>query len=164
MIFKGIINISKYAWSTKNVWWYIASQQRNAKLTNTKLGVIWIGLSKLLVIFSIAMVYGKVLKIDNFPEYVVSLGIGLTCWTALNNTIVKAASTFTRNTARILNTNINPIFYLLENWAIDFQDLVQALIYVLIFLTFFKPFVILNFISISILSFLNFIILFFGYK
>ena len=48
-----------------------------ARFARTFLGSFWLGLSNLLSIAALALVYGAVFKVQDFSTYVVYLGIGL---------------------------------------------------------------------------------------
>ena len=109
---KNVIPTIIYAWKKRSAWWFISISKRNDKFSKTKLGSLWIGMTRIFVIFTIALVYSRVLKTDDFAGYIVNLGIGLTMWGTLSGTISSSTTIFKKNSSRILNTNINPIIYI----------------------------------------------------
>ena len=82
-----------------------------------RFSAVWLGLSNLLSIAALALVYGTVFKVQDFSTYVVYLGIGLVVWNGISAAIGSAPNLFEHNQAHVHNTNLNPIFYVLEEWA-----------------------------------------------
>lgn len=158
---KNIIPTLKYAWNKRNAWWFIALAKRNEKFSRTKLGSFWIGISRILVIMTIALVYSRVLEADDFGAYVVNLGIGLTMWATLSGNISSSTNIFKRNSSRILNTNINPIIYICEEWAQNIQNFSQTFVYLLIYLSFYNQSLIFNLLVVGIPPLINFFIFIF---
>ena len=76
---------------------------------------------------SLALVYGTVFKVQDFSTYVVYLGIGLVVWNGISSAIGSAPNLFEHNQAQVHNTNLNPIFYVLEEWAFQVQTFLQSL-------------------------------------
>ena len=55
-----LIHSIRYAWRSKEVWWYTATARTKARFARTILGGFWLGLSNLLSIAALAGVYGTV--------------------------------------------------------------------------------------------------------
>ena len=102
-------------------------------------GSFWLGLSNLLSISVLALVYGTVFKVEDFHHYVVYLGLGLVIWNSLAGAIGTAPNLFEHNAQHVHNTNLNPIFYTLEEWAFQVQTFFQSFLLILIALSFFQP-------------------------
>ena len=98
-----------------------------ARFARTFLGSFWLGLSNLLSIAALALVYGTVFKVQDFSTYVVYLGIGLVVWNGMSAAIGSAPNLFEHNQAHVHNTNLNPIFYVLEEWAFQIQTFCNRL-------------------------------------
>ena len=107
----------KEAWSMRRVWWFTATARTRARFARTLFGSFWLGLSNLLSIAVLAVVYGTVFKVEDFNTYVVYLGLGLVVWNSIAAAISSAPNLFEHNAQHVHNTNLNPIFYTLEEWA-----------------------------------------------
>ena len=73
------------AWRMRQAWWFTATSRTRARFARTFLGSFWLGLSNLLSIAALALVYGTVFKVQDFSTYVVYLGIGLVVWNGLTD-------------------------------------------------------------------------------
>ena len=49
------------AWRMRRAWWFTATARARARFARTTLGSFWLGLSNLLSIAALALVYGTVL-------------------------------------------------------------------------------------------------------
>ena len=150
-----LISSLNYVWKSKSIWWYTATARTKARFTRTTLGGFWLGLSNLLSTASLAAVYGTVFKVSDFNEYVVYLGVGFVSWTALASSISSAPRLFETNSAQLLNTNTNHIFYTLEEWAFQIQTFSQSIGMVLIGLSFFQNNLFLNLFTLGIFPLIN---------
>ena len=103
-----------------------------------------VGLSNVLSIAALALVYGTVFKVQDFNTYVVYLGIGLVVWNGISSAIGSAPNLFEHNQAQVHNTNLNPIFYVLEEWAFQIQTFLQSFSLVAIALSWFRHDLLLN--------------------
>ena len=126
------------AWRMRRVWWFTATARTRARFVRTFLGSFWLGLSNLLSIAALAFVYGTVFKVQDFSTYVVYLGIGLVVWNGISAAIGSAPNLFEHNQAHVHNTNLNPIFYVLEEWAFQVQTFVQSFGLVVLALSWFQ--------------------------
>jgi lipopolysaccharide transport system permease protein len=145
-------------WATRRAWWFTASARTRERFARTALGSFWLGLSNLLSIAVLSLVYGTVFKVKDFDSYVVYLGTGLVIWNTIATTIQSAPSLFKLNAINIKNTNIHPIFYSLEEWAFQLQTFSQSFILVLLVLTFFQKSLIPHLITVGLLPLLNFLL------
>ena len=127
------------------------------------LGSFWLGLSNLLSIAALALVYGTVFKVQDFSTYVVYLGIGLIVWNGISAAIGSAPNLFEHNNAHVHNTNLNPIFYVLEEWAFQVQTFLQSFALVILILSWFQHNLLLNLVAYGWLPLLNLFIFLFWF-
>lgn len=113
------------------------------------------GLSNLLSIAALSFVYGAVFKVENFSEYVVYLGIGLVTWNTIAGALQSAPNILRTNASNIKNTNINPIFYTMEEWSFQVQTFAQSFGLVILALTFFNHALIFNLATAGIIPLVN---------
>jgi lipopolysaccharide transport system permease protein len=126
------------AWKLRRVWWFTATARTQARFVRTLLGSFWLGLSNLFSIAVLASVYRYVFKVDDFGQYVVLLGLGLVIWNSIGAAVIDAPNLFEHNQSHVHNTNMNPIFYPLEEWAFQMQTFVQSFLMVVIALSYFQ--------------------------
>jgi lipopolysaccharide transport system permease protein len=150
-----VIETVRFAWSSRRAWWFIASARTRARYARTALGSLWLGLSNLLSIAVLSIVYGTVFQVPDFNSYVVYLGAGLVIWNSMASAIGAAPSLFDHNSGHLHNTNLPPIFYTLEEWAFQVQTFLQSLLLVLLVLTFFQPTVFPNLLTVGLLPLIN---------
>ncbi len=128
----------------RRVWWFTATARTKARFVRTLFGSFWLGLSNLLSIAALALVYGAVFKVQDFNTYVVYLGIGLVVWNSISAAVGSAPNLFEHNKANILNTNLNPVFYTLEDWTFQIQTFVQSFSLVTLALSIFQHNLLIN--------------------
>ena len=157
MRIKGL-KLIKYALKTRNAWWFTASGRTKGRFIRTKLGSFWLGISLLLTVLSVGSLYSVLLDLKNIREYWIYLGIGLACWTLLADSICSAGNLFEANIENLKNLNLNPIFYVLEEWAFQVQSFAQTFGIILIFASILKPIVLINFFTYSLIHLLNLLI------
>ena len=63
-----ILNILFEAIKLRKVWWFTAWSRTEERFARTSLGSFWLGLSNLLSISLLSVVYGTVFKVDNFKN------------------------------------------------------------------------------------------------
>ena len=131
---RGINKYLRYIYKTKSVWWYTASAKTRARYIRTLLGSLWLGISNLLFVGVLGFVYGIVFKAENIKEYYIYLGLGFSIWNTVGGSINAAPDIFTNNSASLMNTNINPLFFVLEEWCFEIQTFLQSLGMVIVFL------------------------------
>jgi lipopolysaccharide transport system permease protein len=126
-----------------------------ARFVRTFFGSFWLGLSNLFSIAALALVYGTVFKVQDFDTYVVYLGLGLVVWNSISAAIGSAPNLFEHNHSHVHNTNLNPIFYTLEEWAFQLQTFAQSFLLVVLALSWFQHNLLLNLILHGWLPLLN---------
>jgi lipopolysaccharide transport system permease protein len=147
-----------YAWRTRRAWWFTATSRTRARFVRTALGSFWLGLSNLLSISALSLVYGTVFKVKDFSLYVVFLGTGLVIWNAIAAALTSAPTLFEYNSIHLKNSNLHPIFYSLEEWAFQIQTFLQSFGLVLLALSFFQPSLLLHLFTVGLLPFINLIL------
>lgn len=145
-------------WRLRRVWWFTATARTRARFARTLFGSFWLGFSNLLSIAVLALVYGTVFKVQDFPTYVVYLGLGLAIWNSLSAAIGAAPNLFEHNASHLHNTNLHPVFYTLEEWAFQVQTFFQSFALVLLALSVFQHDLILHFLAFSWLPLLNLVL------
>jgi lipopolysaccharide transport system permease protein len=148
----------KIGWSTRRAWWFTASARTHERFARTALGSFWLGISNLLSIAALSLVYGAVFKVKDFNSYVVYLGVGLVVWNSIAAAVQSAPNLFKLNATNIKNSNTHPIFYSLEEWVFQLQTFFQSFGLVLLVLSFFQPGLIPNLIIHGMLPLLNLLI------
>ncbi len=139
----------------RRAWWFTATARTRARFARTFLGSFWLGLSNLLSIAVLALVYGTVFKVQDFNDYVVYLGIGLVVWNGISASIGSAPNLFEHNQMHVHNTNLNPIFYVLEEWAFQLQTFLQSFALVVLALSWFQHDLLLNLFTYGVLPLIN---------
>ena len=139
----------------RRAWWFTATARTKARFARTTLGSFWLGLSNLLSIAALALVYGTVFKVQDFNTYVVYLGLGLVVWNGISSAISSAPNLFEHNHPQVLSTNLNPIFYVLEEWSFQVQTFLQSFVLVVLVLSSFQHDLLLNLFSYGLLPLLN---------
>jgi len=145
----------RFAWDSRRAWWFTATARTRERFARTVLGSFWLGLSNMLSIAVLALVYGTVFKVADFKSYVVYLGTGLVIWNTIAAAVQSAPNLFRTNAGNIKNTNINPIFYSLEEWAFQAQTFLQSFGLVVLALMLFQPTLPVHLITSGILPLLN---------
>ena len=143
------------AWRMRRAWWFTASARTKARFARTSLGSFWLGLSNLLSIGALALVYGTVFKVQDFNNYVVYLGLGLVVWNGLSSSISSAPNLFEHNHSQVLSTNLNPVFYVLEEWSFQVQTFLQSFLLVVLALSWFQHDLLINLFSAGLLPLFN---------
>ena len=148
----------KFAFEKRRVWWFTATSRTRARFAKTTLGSFWLGLSNLLSIATLGVVYGTVFSVPDFKSYFIYLGIGLVVWNAISSAIASAPELFSHNSQNIKNMNLHPLFYTLEEWAFQLQTFFQSFILVFFVLFFVKKIILINLLVYSWLPLINLII------
>ena len=139
-----IIKSLKYFYKTKSVWWYTSSAKTRARYIKTALGSLWLGISNIIFISVLGVVYGIAFQAENFKDYFIYLGLGYSVWFAIGGALNAAPEIFSSNDRNLLNTNINPLFYVFEEWSFQVQTFFQSQAMVLVFLSIFDPLIIIK--------------------
>ena len=146
----------KYGFLTRRSWWFTATASTRARFARTSLGSLWLGIANLLCSLLLGGVYGAVFKVSNLKEYFIYLSLGFSIWTVLGGAINSAPTIFDLNGHVIKNSNMHPLFYVLEDWAFQIQNFIQSFLFIIIFITFFSPNILINFLIFSPIHLLNF--------
>ena len=146
------------AWNTRHFWWFKATSRTKARFARTTLGSFWLGFSNLLSIGTLGIVYGTVFSVADFKDYFIYLGVGLVIWNTISASISSAPDLFSINSENIKNMNIRPIVYTLEEWSFQIQTFFQSFLLVFIVLLFFKPILLINIFTASMIPMINFIL------
>ena len=152
---KNIAKTVRYGWKTRRTWWFTATARTRDRFARTKLGSFWLGLSNLLSVAVLGIVYGRVFDVEDFNKYIVYLGLGLTIWNTIASSLQSAPGLFKSNAANLKNTNLHPIFYTLEEWSFQMQTFLQSFALVVLVLTIFQPTLITNLITVGLLPLAN---------
>ena len=155
IIKKMLFSNLKFAFKTRKAWWYTATSRSRARFAKTTLGSFWLGLSNLLSIGTLGIVYGTVFSVDNFSSYFIYLGFGLVIWNTISASISNSPQLFSHNSSNIKNMTLNPIFYTLEEWSFQVQTFLQSFSLVFFVFIFFKFSLLLNLFLYSWIPFLN---------
>ena len=142
----SVLSTVKDAWRMRRAWWFTATARTRARFARTFFGSFWLGLSNLLSISALATVYGTVFKVQDFNSYLIYLGVGLVVWNGISSAIGSAPNLFEHNHSQVHNTNLNPIFYVLEEWAFQIQSFLQSFVLVVLALSWFQRDLFLNFV------------------
>jgi lipopolysaccharide transport system permease protein len=147
-----------YGWRTARAWWYSAWLRSLARFSRTYLGSFWLGLSNLLSVALLGLVYGAVLGVQDPLTYVVFLGLGLTIWVLISQSVTSGASLFSQRRDQLVNNSMPAIFYCLEEWAFQLQTFAQAFGIILIALSFIQKTLLLHALTSIWLPLLNLIL------
>ena len=81
--------------------------------------------------------------------------IGLVVWNGISASIGSAPNLFEHNQMHVHNTNLNPIFYVLEEWAFQLQTFLQSFALVVLALSWFQHDLLLNLFTYGVLPLIN---------
>ncbi|MCT0218872.1 ABC transporter permease [Synechococcus sp. CS-1329] len=128
-----------YACRTARAWWYSAWLRTLARFSRTTLGSFWMGLSNLLSVAVLGVVYSTVLKVPDPLNYIIFLGFGITIWGLISMSSLAGSTLFTLRRDQLVNNALPSIFYCLEEWAFQLQTFVQAFVVILVAFAFVDP-------------------------
>jgi len=154
-IVKMLFSSFKFAFKTRKAWWFTATSRSRARFARTALGSFWLGLSNLLSIGTLGVVYGTVFSVKDFSQYFIYLGFGLVIWNTISSSISSAPQLFSHNASNIKNMNVKPIFYTLEEWSFQLQTFFQSFILVIFAFLFLKFSLLINFLTFSWIPLVN---------
>ena len=156
-----MIELIIYSWRFRRSWLFAAQARHRERFNRTVLGSYWLGLSSLLSVIVLGIVYGSVFNVPNFWKYIVYLGVGITIWNCLASAVTGGMNMFKIHRPDILNSNIRPIFYVFEEWSFQLISSFQSLLIVLIALSLIDHSIILNLVFVSIVPLINLMVLMF---
>ena len=129
----------RYALRSCRVWWYSAWLRTLARFSRTFFGSFWLGLSNFLSVVLLSLVYGTVLKVPDPFNYAIYLGIGLTAWGIISQSMIAGCALFSSRRDQLINNPMPAIFYCLEEWSFQIQTFSQAFLIILIPIAILKP-------------------------
>jgi lipopolysaccharide transport system permease protein len=88
-----------------------------ARFSRTFFGSFWLGLSNLLSVALLSVVYGTVLKVADPLNYAIYLGIGLTAWGIISQSMIAGCGIFSTRRDQLVNNGLPALFYCLEEWS-----------------------------------------------
>ena len=115
----------------------LLQQGQEQGFSRTTLGSLWLGIANLICSLLLGGVYGAVFKVSNLKEYFIYLSLGFLFGLILGGAINSAPTIFDLNANNIKNSNMHPLFYVLEDWAFQIQNFIQSFLLIIIFITFF---------------------------
>ena len=160
---RGVLNYFIEALKIYKVWTFTAWSRTEERFARTSLGSAWLGLSNLLSIALLSIIYGTVFKVENFKNYVVYIGLGLVLWSSLSSSIGSSPNILIQNEIKIKNTNTNIFFYPLEEWCFQLHNFLQSFLIVFLTLIFFNKAILINFLINSSLPLFNFFVFMFWF-
>lgn len=146
-----------YTCRTARAWWYSAWLRTLARFSRTCLVSFWLGLSNLLSVGLLAVVYGAVFRVPNPWEYAVFLGLGIPLLGLVSQAAIAGCGLFTTPARRdqLVNNTMPALFYCLEEWAFQLQSFAQAFLILLVAAAFLQPSIVPHFLLTAWLPLLN---------
>lgn len=160
---RNLISLFFNALKLYRVWTFTAWSRTEERFARTSLGSIWLGLSNLISIALLSVVYGTVFKVENFRNYVIYIGLGLVLWSSISTSISSSPNLFIQNETKIKNTNTNILFYPLEEWVFQLHNFFQSFLIVFLVLIFFNKSILINFFFNATFPLINFFIFMFWF-
>ena len=99
---------------TSRISYILAYRRLTAMFIRTKLGPLWITLTTLISSLTIYLVYSQVFQIKDSNYYFTYLVLGIAIWSCIAGPLSNFAATFTRHKGKLLNTNLRPSFFIME--------------------------------------------------
>jgi lipopolysaccharide transport system permease protein len=154
-----VVNALQFGWRSRRAWWFTASARTRERFARTTLGSFWLGLSNLLSVAVLSLVYGTVFRVPDFNSYVVYLGTGMVIWNTIAGSLQSAPILLKGNARNIKNSNKHPIFYSLEEWSFQVQTFLQSFGLVVVVLSLFQHTLIRHLLTAGLLPLLNLLLL-----
>lgn len=133
------MNVFFYILSTYRTWSYTGYARSRSRNSKSFLGAIWPGLSIFLTVAILSPLYSQVLINSSNLNYPLFLLIGLLYWSGINSSISRSVDSLATSTDVLLNTRIQPVFYLCEDVVYQFITLIESILFFLIPLFFVWP-------------------------
>jgi ABC-type polysaccharide/polyol phosphate export permease len=92
----------------------------------TRLGRSWLSLSTLLSLIVLGIVYGQLTRVADWRSYACYLSLGLLSWNLLAGSIASSCDLLHRVRTQLLNQEIKPSYYVLEQWLTQLFIFLQA--------------------------------------
>ena len=156
---QSTLDVIKYGFNSRRAWWFTATSRSRARFTRTVIGSYWLGIANLIFCILLGSVYGVVFKVPNPKEYFIYLGLGFSIWSSISGSLNSSPTIFSINSENIKNLKINPVFYVLEEWAFQIQTFCQSFIIIILFLAFLSPIIVVNLFVFTPIHILNLFLL-----
>lgn len=95
---------------------YIAWLRLSTQFTRTLLGTAWIGISLILTISILGLIYGTLTGVSNWRSYWIYVSLGILCWNAISTSISNSCSLLDRSRDRLLNQQLPLSLFIIEEW------------------------------------------------
>lgn len=153
----NIISYCKYIYKMRYFWVYLARCDLVSKYRRSKLGMLWVVLSPLLLTFIMSFVLGTVFNMP-IVEYVPYILIGMVMWDLIISSVLTGGGTFMAAYPYIRQFNHPVTIYTLKSTVVFMINFLISTVGVIIWVLFYAP----ENIIIGIISMpLNTILLFF---
>lgn len=144
-----------YALTSARAWWYSAWLRTLARFSRTYLGSFWLGLSNLLSVAVLGLVYGTVFHAKDPLMYVLYIGFGITIWGLISQATTSGCALFITRREQLVNHALPALFYCMEEWAFQVQTFLQAFLIIVLAGTVLKPVVAVHLLGAAWLPLLN---------
>ena len=121
----------------------------------TRMGKSWLSISTLLSLLVLGLVYGQLTRVSNWQAYACYLSIGLLSWNFLAGTISASCDLFIRVRTQLLNQEIRPSYYVIEQWLTQLFIFLQSGLLIGIILIIAAPSLFTNFLNGGWLGLIN---------
>ena len=95
---------------------YIAWLRLSTQFTRTLLGTAWIGISLILTISILGLIYGTLTGVSNWRSYWIYVSLGILCWNAISTSISNSCLLLDRSRDRLLNQQLPLSLFIIEEW------------------------------------------------
>jgi len=95
---------------------YIAWLRLSSQFTRTLLGTTWIGISLILTISILGLIYGTLTGVSNWRSYWIYASLGILCWNTISGSISNSCSLLDRSRDRLLNQYLPLSLFIIEEW------------------------------------------------
>lgn len=99
-----------HAICSARAWRSIAWLRTLARFSRTCLGRFWLGLSNLLSVAFLGLVYGTVFNFKDPLNYVIYIGFGITIWGLISQAATAGTTLFTSRREQLVNHALPPLF------------------------------------------------------
>jgi len=152
------MNVSHYILLTCRSWLYTGYARSRSRNSKSFLGALWPGLSILLTVSILSPLYSRVLAAHSEYNYTLYLLLGLLYWSGINSSISRSVDSMAASTDILLNTRIQPVFYLCEDVVYQFITLLESTLFFIIPFFFVWPSLLLQSLLISIPFFIIYVL------
>lgn len=115
-----------YYWKILPALIYSSWLRMRLPYNRTRMGKSWLSISTLLSLLVLGLVYGQLTKVSNWQDYACYLSIGLLSWNFLAGTISASCDLLLRVRIQLLNQEIRPSYYVIEQWLTQLFVFLQS--------------------------------------